>query len=694
MKEAILNLLQEKEYNPLSAIDIFELLPYESSTDFKEFMKTLLQLEEEGIVFETKKHKYILASRANLLQGVFKVNHKGFGFVIMENDDDIFVVRSNFQEAINGDVVLVEVLNHEGLRREGRIVKVLKKGNTFFVGTYHEKKSHGYVLLDDPKMGLKIDISHEQRDLAVNGSKVCVILLDKKNDEVYNGKIIKVIGHRNDPGIDILSTIYKHDIEVEFNEKVLEEIAVIPNEVREKDLVDRVDLRDEVIVTIDGDDAKDLDDAISLVKTSDRYILKVHIADVSYYVEEATNLDKSAASRATSVYLVDRVIPMLPHYLSNNICSLNEGEDRLAMTCEMHFNYKGELVDHKLYASVIHSKARMTYNNVNRILNDDLKGLEHYENLYELFFLMHELALKIRQKRIERGSLDFDVPEGKIILDSNGKVSDVVVAKRFEAERIIEDFMIVANETVAEHFYWLDLPFVYRVHAKPKDSKMEKFIRAANANGFSVKRSSEKISHHSLQNILKELDDDKGYVMRTLLLRSMQKAIYDTKNIGHFGLASKYYTHFTSPIRRYPDLLVHRLIRKYEFLGNLNFSNNDIGQLVQNSEHSSFKERKAMDCEYEILDMKKAEYMEQFIGSNFKGIISSLTNFGMFVELENTIEGLIRFADITSDHFIYDEERMLVYSKKSNKVYKLGEEVKVKLVRADKITGEIDFILR
>lgn len=691
MQDKIINLLSEKEYVPLSLTQIAEALDITASDDFKYFVKELVSLEEDGTLYKTKNDTFMLASSANIYKGIIRVNRKGFGFVILD-DGDVFVPFKQLNDALNGDRVLVQIDASTGKNREGRVLRIIERATDFYVGTYFQKKDYGYVLVDDKNANINIDIAKKDRLTAVDGSKVCVELKNKKDERTYFGKIINVFGHRDDPGIEILATIYKHGIDVDFSNETMNYIKSIPSEVNEQELEGRVDLRSVLTVTIDGDDAKDLDDAIGLVKLEDKYILQVSIADVSYYVQENSPLDLDASDRGTSVYLVDRVIPMIPHYLSNNICSLNEQVDRLTQTCEMHIDFGGNLLSYKLYPSVINSNARMTYNNVNKILDGEI--LEQYESIKQMFFEMKELANIIRAKRYERGNLDFDVPEGKVIVDENGKAIDVVMRERFEAERIIEDFMILANETVATHFHWLDVPFIYRIHGQPKEQKIAQFFTAAASYGLQVKKSMNVISNHSLQQVLEQIEDDEGYVMRTLLLRSMQKAVYDTANIGHFGLASSYYTHFTSPIRRYPDLLVHRLIRKYHFEGNLNFNANDVSTLTMQAQHASLKERKAMECEFEIMDMKKAEYMEQFIGQEFEGIISSVTSFGIFVELPNTVEGLVRLSDIKDDHYIFDEARMIIVGERKAKVYKLGQHVKVILARSDKVTGEIDFSLK
>ncbi len=693
MRENILNLIEEKGYTPMTIQEIFDALRLESADDFRELSKTLNQLEDEYEIIRSKKDRYLKPELAGYYKGKIRINKKGFGFVI-QDEDDIYIPRNHINGAFNDDVVLAKKLGvKRGDKIEGEVVKVIEKANNVIVGLYQQNKQTGYVILDDKKLGIAIDINKEHKNGAVDGSKVIVKLGKKIKGNKYEGIVEKVIGHKNDPGIDILSAIYAHDIDIEFSDKTLEYIKSISENITKEDLKGRRDLREEVICTIDGADAKDLDDAISITKNEQgNYKLGVHIADVSYYVKETTPLDDDARSRGTSVYLVDRVVPMLPQYLSNNICSLNEGVDRLTMSCEMEINENGKVISYDIFPSVINSKARMTYSDVNAILDGDEALNKKYEAISEKFFLMNDLAHILRNVRDVRGSLDFEIPESKVIVDENSKVVDVVLRERFDAEKLIEDFMILANETVASHFFMQELPFIYRVHSKPKEDRIIQFLHVAKVMGHDVKTNHNEVTNFTVKNILNDLKEDQGYVLKTLLLRSMQKAEYEVSNIGHFGLASKCYTHFTSPIRRYPDLVVHRLIRKYLINNDYNYDTKFISQIAEIALHSSLKERNAMHCEFDVLDMKKAEYMESHIGEEFDGLISSVTNFGIFVELSNGIEGLIRLADLTDDHYIYDEKRLLVEGKRSNKVYKLGAKVKVIVANASKETGEVDFV--
>lgn len=692
MKDNILELLKSKNYTPMTISELFDNLKLDSSDEFKQLSKDLNQLEDEYEIVRSKKDRYMLATDAGFFKGKIRINKKGFGFVI-QPEEDIYIPKKFINGAFNDDIVLVKTLNFKrGEKVEGEVVKIVEKANTVLVGLFQENKQTGYVILDDKKLGIAVDVDKSQKNGAVDGSKVIVKLGKKIKENKYSGVIDQVIGHKNDPGIDILSAIYAHNIDIEFSADTMEYIKSISEDITAEDLKGRRDLRDEVITTIDGDDAKDLDDAISIDKLGNgNYKLGVHIADVSYYVKEGTPLDVDARSRATSVYLVDRVVPMLPQYLSNNICSLNEGVDRLTMSCEMEIDENGKIVSYDIFQSVINSKARMTYNDVNSILEGDETITKKYSAISEKFFLMNELAKILRNNRSSRGALDFEIPESKVLVDENSKVIDVVLRERYDAEKLIEDFMILANETVASHFFYQELPFVYRVHSKPKEAKILQFLKIARIMGHDVKTNHNEVTNFTIKSILNDLQEDQGYVLKTLLLRSMQKAEYEVTNIGHFGLASKCYTHFTSPIRRYPDLEVHRLIRRYLINSNYDYNSKLIEQIAEITLHSSLKERSAMNCEFDVLDMKKAEYMEQHIGEEFAGIISSVTNFGIFVELANGIEGLVRFIDLTDDHYIYDEKRLLVEGKRTGKVYKLGDKAKVLVTNASKDTGEVDF---
>ena len=564
------------------------------------------------------------------------------------------------------------------------------------VGEFCYKKGVPTILLDDEKVKLNIIIDKKNTLGAMDGHKVLVKVTNKIKDYTYKGEIIKILGHKNDPGVDILSIVNSLGINDTFSDAVMEETNNLPISVNEEEMVGRRDLRDKEIFTIDGDDTKDIDDAISIdILENGNYKLGVHIADVSYYVRENTHIDEEAYDRGTSVYLADRVIPMLPHKLSNGICSLNPNEDRLAMSCEMEIDNKGNVVSYDIFESVINSKKQMTYNNVNKIFDENIIP-EGYEKFTDSLLKMKDLAAILRKNKIERGYIDFDIDESKIIVDEKGEAIDVVLRDRGTGQRLIEDFMIAANETVATCIYFMDLPFVYRIHGKPNEEKINSFIKFIGLLGYKIKGKYEEVTPKDMQKILEQLKEKKEFhLLSTLLLRSMQKAIYDTNNIGHFGLASKCYTHFTSPIRRYPDTTVHRLIRTYLFDKKINPETVDYYEhkLPFLTEHSSTKERDAIECERQVDDLKKAEYMMKHIGERYTGMISSVTNFGFFVELPNLVEGLVKVSDLTDDKYIFDETTFSLRGVNNKRGYRLGDKVNVIVKDANKLTRTIDFII-
>ena len=545
---------------------------------------------------------------------------------------------------------------------------------------------------------MNIIIDKEDIDDLVDGHKIQVSIVKDMGNHRYLGKVNKIIGHKNDPGVDILSIMYNYEINDVFPEAVMEEVDKLPSEVLKNEIKGRRDLRDEVIFTIDGDDTKDIDDAISIKKDGDNYILGVHIADVSYYVKEGTELYKEAYDRGTSVYLADRVVPMLPHKLSNGICSLNPNVDRLAISCEMEINKDGKIINHDIFESVIKSNIQMTYKNVNKILNNE-EIPTGYENYVDDLKLMEELAQILRKEKEKRGYLDFDSKEAKIIVDENGKAIDVVLRESGKGENLIEDFMIAANETVASHLYYLNYPSIYRVHEVPDDDKIKEFINSVSVLGINVKGKREFSNPRNLKTLLDQLKDREEFdILSNMLLRCMRKAEYKDQNLGHYGLGSKCYTHFTSPIRRFPDTTVHNLLRKYIFnepepkeLNKLIDYYKDV--LPEIAEHSSLKERNSIDCERDVEDMKMAEYMEDHIGEEYDGIIDSILNFGMFVCLPNMIEGLVRYENIVGDYFEFNEETNMLIGKRTGKKYKLGQKVRVKCISASKENSTIDFAL-
>ena len=691
MRDIILNALKSV-HRALSYEEIDSLINNRTIEETKEMNEALNELEEEGELYHSNKGKYMLFSDSNLRKGILRVNKKGYGFVEVLDEEDIFIPMDNINDAIDGDTVTVEIIEtKEDGRREGRIVKVIKRNLSTVVGEIYFKKGIGHIIPDDKKLKLDIEIPKKKNLGSVDGHKV-VVEIESINKRKCQGKVIKILGHKNDPGVDILSIVEKYEIKYEFDPEVVEQLDSIPEEISEKDKVGRRDLTNEVIFTIDGDDTKDIDDAISVEKLDNgNYKLGVHIADVSYYVREGSPLDLEAMERGTSVYLVDRVIPMLPHKLSNGICSLNPGVERLAISCVMEIDNKGNTVDYEIFESVIKSRIQMTYKKVNKVLKDE--EVEGYEPFVNDLKLMKELADIIRKHKNERGYIDFDTDEAKILVDENCVPTDVVLRDRGAGENLIEDFMIQANECVATHIFYMDLPFVYRIHEYPKEDKIKSFLTFVSSLGYNVPSDIRDISPKSMQKLLYFLKDKKEYkVLSSQLLRNMQKAIYSPQNLGHYGLASKCYTHFTSPIRRYPDTTVHRLLRTYLF--DKNISNDTIRhweeKLIYVTDHSSVKERSSIDCEREVEDMKMAEYMEGHIGETYTGMISTVTNFGMFIQLDNLIEGLVKINELNG-FYDYNEESQMLIDEKTHNMYRLGDKVVVKVVRASKEEKTIDF---
>lgn len=696
MKDDIINILKNSD----KALSIYELqdeLGLKTVEEVKQLSEVLRGLEEEVVIYCSNKGRYMMLEDSHLRKGVMRANKKGFGFVEIENmDDDVYVAPENMNGAIHNDIVLVEITSKMNIDRlEGRILKVIKRQVERYIGEINfDNKGVGHITLDDSKIKLNIQVSKENSLNAVDGHKVVVELIKKLNNNLkYDGKVIEIIGHKNDPGTDILSIVYKYNINTEFSEDVKEEVKTLPMEVRDIDKIGRRDLRNMEIFTIDGDDTKDIDDAISIERMSNgHYKLGVHIADVSYYVKEGSPLDNEAMERGTSVYLVDRVIPMLPHELSNGICSLNPNVDRLAISCVMEFDHDGKQIDYDIFPSVIRSRIQMTYKKVNSILEKDVVP-EGYEPYVDSLKLMAELSKILRKMKEKRGYIDFEVDEAKILVDENCKPTEVILRERGTGEKLIEDFMIAANECVATHIYFMSLPFIYRVHEVPKEEKLRSYLGFVGSLGYQVPGDLKDNSPKTVQKIIRFLEDKPEFkILSSLLLRSMQKAVYRPENLGHYGLASKCYTHFTSPIRRYPDTTVHRLLHTYLFDKKL-----DMGtirkweeKLVYISEHSSDRERASIDCEREVEDMKMAEYMENHIGEEFEGMISSVTSFGMFIELDNLIEGLVPLRDM-KDFFHYDEEHMTLTGERSHVKYTIGERVLIKVVRASKEEKTIDF---
>ena len=691
MKEEILELLSDQTYTRRKIQELAEHFHMTETQDYVAFIKLINEMEDEGLIIRSRINDYYLINQLQYYKGVLELNKRGFGFVKVDEDREFYIHDSNMKDALHNDTVLIEKIKSHGQREEGRVVRVLKSGKLRYVGEVKRGRKDYIVKTDDQKFDKPIIVDAAHMHGAMPGHKVVVEIKTFKPQ--IKGDIIKIIGHRNDPGIDILSIVHAHDVDIEFPKEVYEQIEGISDEIDPSDIENRVDLRNELIVTIDGDDAKDLDDAISLKKLDNgHYQLGVHIADVSYYVTEGSPLDKEAIKRGTSIYLVDRVIPMLPHKLSNGICSLNPNTDRYTISCIMEIDKHGEVVNHDILPTVIHSSYRMTYNNVNKILDGDQKLQQEYAPAVPLFFLMQELATLLRKVRDERGAIDFDVDEAKVLVDQKGKPTDVVLRKRGASDKIIEEFMLKANETVAQHFKWLDLPFIYRVHEQPKVKKLQQFVNIVKPLGYTIKGSLEHVYPNELNAIIHaSKGTDEHVIVSTLLLRCMQKARYDAQCLGHFGLADEYYTHFTSPIRRYPDLLGHRLIRTFLFKQDYKQTAHFEEVIPELAEQSSYREKEAVDIEREVTDMKMAEYMSEHIGEEFEGMISSITSFGFFVELPNTIDGLVHITDLTDDYYHYDEKQMVLVGEKTGRIFKLSDKVKVRVVACDKKERTIDF---
>lgn len=697
-KNLICELIEDEMYVPMKEKELAAFM--QVSRDEREAFREVLQaLLTEGRVQVTKQGKYVKPD-ANQPVGTFISHAKGFGFVEIEGrEEDLYVPEDKTGGAFHLDRVQVALLpGQRGKRQEAAVVKILERGTKQIVGTYEQSQNFGFVIPDNSKIGEDIFVPKERSKGAVTGHKV-VVELTSYGDERHKpeGKVVEILGHINDPGVDILSIVRGYDLPVEFGEKVMNQAQRVPEEVQEADKIGRMDLRDLQMVTIDGEDAKDLDDAVSLYQDEEGlYHLGVHIADVSNYVQENSALDWEALERGTSVYLVDRVIPMLPHKLSNGICSLNQGVERLALSCLMTINDKGEVKDYEIAETVICVDRRMSYTSVKKILEDkDEAERQEYEALVPMFEQMQQLAAILRKKRHKRGSIDFDFAESKIILDENGRPTDIRPYERNVATKIIEDFMLIANETVAQHFFWMELPFIYRTHEKPdpeKIMKLEAFIRNF---GYHIKLTGEEVHPKELQKLLDKIaDTEEETLISRLTLRSMKQAKYTVECTGHFGLACQYYCHFTSPIRRYPDLQIHRIIKE-QLRGRLKEKRIEHYEekLPEVARHSSKMERRAEEAERETDKLKKVEYMEERIGEIYEGVISGITQWGIYVELPNTVEGLLHVATLPGDYFYYDENTYEMVGQSTGKTYKLGERVRVQVKDVDRFMRTINFAL-
>lgn len=694
-KKKVYDFICSDVYVPMKIKELAIMLAVKHE-DRPQLERILLDLQQEGKIVLSKRGKYTKGEEKRLV-GTFTAHPKGFGFVtIQDESEDIFIPETKVNGAMHMDTVEVIVSPAAtGRRREGTVVKIVERGMKQVVCTYEQSKTFGFGVPDNTKFAKDIFIPQERSKGAVSGHKVVVEItnygVNGKNPE---GKVVEILGHINDPGVDILSIVRAYGLPVEFSEKIMHQVENVAHEVSSADMAGRKDLRDWQMVTIDGEDAKDLDDAVSLTMDGDNYVLGVHIADVTNYVQEHSALDVEALKRGTSVYLVDRVIPMLPHALSNGICSLNAGENRLALSCIMTINPKGEAIDHEIAETVICVDRRMSYTNVKKILADhDAAMIAEYEELVPMFLRMETLSAILRKKRMKRGAIDFDFPETKVVLDEQGVPVAIKPYERNVATKIIEDFMLIANETVAQDYFWQDAPFLYRTHEKPDSEKIHKLSTFINNFGYSIHIGSDEVHPKELQKLLEKIEgtDQEGLISR-LTLRSMKQARYSPICSGHFGLAANYYCHFTSPIRRYPDLQIHRIIKE-NLRGRFNEARRTHYEAIlpEVAKHTSEMERRADEAERETIKQKKVEYMEGHIGEVFSGVISGVTEWGFFVELANTVEGLVRVTSLTDDFYEYYEDSYELVGQATNRRYKLGQRIRVRVERADRLMRTIDF---
>lgn len=693
MEQVILKLLKDKKNTSLTSIEINDYLELNTIDEYTRLEQALEKLCQDGMIYYSeKKKRYTPIENTNYKTGKLLINPKGYGFVVLDpsfNEDDIYIKGSNLLDARNNDIVIIEIINKA--TREGKVIRVLKRDDSILVGELYQKNNEYFVKPD--KVGYTdILIPSNQLKGAVPGHKVLIKPI--KEGHEYIGEILRIIGHKNDVGTDILSYVYQYDFDPTYSDDVMKEVESIPANVSLTEMEGRIDLRDEIIFTIDGDDTKDIDDAISIKKISDEmYELGVHIADVSHYVKKDGIIDKDAYDRGTSVYLVDRVIPMLPHKLSNGICSLNPNVDRLALSCIMNINTKGFVKDYKIFKSVIRSKKQMTYNCVNMILEEE-KIPTGYEKFVDKLKLMNELSNVLRKKMVNHGYLEFNRPEPKILVDEKCHPYQIELRNQKTGEKMIENFMIIANETVAGYIEDMKVPGIYRVHDKPNKEKLLVFIKFLNQKGYNIKADINKFKASDYQKLLELFKGkDNEIILNTLAIQTMAKAKYSDINIGHFGIASKRYAHFTSPIRRYPDLTLHRLVKEYTESTDPKTVSYWQKKLFDIANQSSKKEQDAINCERDVEKMKKAEYMEDHIGEQYIGIISGVVEFGLFVELENTVEGLVRIDDIPGDYYLYSKESNAMLGRKNKNKYMYGDKVIVEVVKASRETSQIDFKL-
>ncbi len=695
----VLNLIKDKDYAPMRAKEIAMVMRVPKS-EYNELLNILGKLEMEMKIQKNRKNQYRPVEEV-YYDGIYRKNQKGFGFVKIEDqEDEIYISKDKSLNALNGDRVLVKIIEEKNKlkKAEGKVVKILKHEKDTIVGRFEYNKNFGFVVPDDKNFGTDIFISKKNFGKARNNHKVLVkIIKYPEKGKKAEGKILEVLGNVNEAGVDMLSLIKEYKLPSTFPEAVVEEAKKCGNKIDEKDIIRRRDLRKDTIFTIDGEDAKDLDDAVRVTKLENgNYKLDVHIADVSYYVRPDSILDREALIRGTSIYMLGRVIPMLPRELSNGICSLNAGEDRFTLSCSMEIDNKGNVISSDVYKAVINVTERMTYKNVQKILdNSDEEIVNRYKNYIDEFKLMEELALILKNKRLEKGYLNLDIPESKIELDIDGRVTNIEKYENTFANEIIEQFMLTANETIAEKFFWLEAPFIYRVHEKPDYEKVKELNKFLFNFGLKIKANKDNMYPKEFAKVLEEIKGkDEEKVISNLILRTLKVARYESENQGHFGIASKYYCHFTSPIRRYPDLFIHRVISKY-LENNYDVDNKFIEdyskQAEERAKQSSERENIATKVERESEDIKKAEYMESRIGEEYEGIISSVTSFGIFVELENTVEGLIRFDDLGDEYFIYDEERKMLIGEHTKTTYKIGDKINIRVKDASKLLRTVDF---
>ena len=696
-KAMLESLMNEEAYVPMKLKELAILLniPKEQREELKTVLNLLLS---EGKISVSKKGKFG-KPEVFALVGIFSGHPRGFGFVTIEGrEEDVFIPADGTNGALHGDRVQI-VIDQEGKSRraEGTVVKILTHANETLVGTYEKAKGYGFVIPDNQKIGKDIFIPQGCDKGAVTSHKVMVKIKDfgGKKGKKPEGTITEILGHINDPGVDILSIVRAYGLPEEFPKAVMEGLKNVPDEVERGEMAGRKDLRSLMTVTIDGEEAKDLDDAISIERAGDGYRLGVHIADVSHYVKEDTALDEEALKRGTSVYLTDRVIPMLPHRLSNGICSLNEGEDRLTLSCLMDIDSQGNVVGHEIAETIIQSDRRMTYTAVNAIVTDhDPEITAQYAEFADMFLLMKELADILRKNRHARGSIDFDFPESKIVLDEKGKPIEIKPYERNAATRIIEDFMLLANETVAEDYFWQEIPFLYRTHEKPDEDRMKRLGTFINNFGYILRMPNGQVYPKEIQKLLDKVEGTpEEMLISRLTLRSMKQAKYTTVNTGHFGLSARYYTHFTSPIRRYPDLQIHRIIKESLHGGLTGKRVSHYERILpQVAVQTSALERRADEAERETDKLKKVQFMEPFIGQEFEGVISGVTAWGFYVELPNTVEGLVHISELRDDYYVFVEERYELSGEMTGKTYKLGQTIRVQMTGCDRFAKTIDFI--